>query len=288
MAETLFPSIAATLCRWEEEKLGGLKSAGRLVVKVGTSTLTYPTGLINIRRIERLVKVLADISNSGIEVVLVSSGAISVGAGKLNLRERPRENDLRQAAAAVGQCELMQLYDRLFGQYNHTVAQLLLTKDVVDDHVRCNNVISTFAKLFELGAIPIVNENDTVSTDELEGESFGDNDRLSAVVAKLISADGLIVLSDIDGLFTAPPQTNPAAKLIPLVEHIDDEILSFAQGSRSARGTGGMATKIAAAKSLMESGIEMAIINGQRPEDIYAVLEGRQVGTRFITSEVGQ
>ena len=252
-----------------------------MVVKVGTSTLTYETGLINIRRLETLVKVLADLANSGLEVALVTSGAIGVGAGKLGLRERPRETALRQAAAAVGQCELMHLYDQSFSRFNHTVAQILFTKDVLDEPIRKKNAINTFSKLFELGAIPIINENDTVSTDELEGDRFGDNDSLSAVVATLIGADLLVVLSDIDGLYTANPHEDPGAELIPLVERIDEKILAYASGSKSNRGTGGMATKIAAAQIAARAGIRMAIINGQNPEDLYALLEGKPIGTVF-------
>jgi len=261
--------------------LQDFKNAKRIVVKVGTSTLTYDTGRINIRRLERLVAVLSDLANSGKEIALVSSGAIAVGVGKLGLRERPSQIALRQAAAAVGQCELMHLYDQHFSQYYHKVAQLLLTRDVVDDPTRCANVVNTFTALFELGAIPIINENDTVSTAELEGESFGDNDRLSSLVATLINADGLIVLSDIDGLYTANPQSDPSAKLIPLVKRIDDELLACAGGTVSGRGTGGMTTKIQAAQLVTAQGIPMAIVNGKDPDNLYRVLEGAQVGTVF-------
>ena len=257
------------------------ENARRIVVKVGTSTLTYETGRIDIRKLEQLVKVLADLANSGLEIALVSSGAIAVGAGKLGLRQRPKETALRQAAAAVGQCELMYLYDQYFSRYHHTVAQLLITKDVVDDPARCANVVNTFTQLFELGAIPIINENDTVSTDELEGESFGDNDRLSAVVATLIKADGLIVLSDIEGLYTASPKEDLGAKLIPVVEEIDERIIACASGSGSNRGTGGMTTKIQAAQLVTQAGISMAIVSGACPENLYGVLEGKPMGTVF-------
>jgi len=259
------------------------KNAKRIVVKVGTSTLTYESGLINIRRLERLVTVLSDLANSGLEIVLVSSGAIAVGVGKLGMRSRPSEIALRQAAASVGQCELMHLYDRYFSQFHHKVAQLLLTRDVVDDPNRRQNTVNTFGALFELGAIPIVNENDTVSTAELEGgDSFGDNDRLSSLVATLIDADGLIILSDINGLYTANPTTNPDATLIPWVEKIDDALMACATGSGTNRGTGGMATKLQAAKLVTGKGIPMAIVNGKDPENLYWVLEGRPVGTVFI------
>ena len=258
-----------------------LGDARRIVVKVGTSTLTYETGLINIRRLASLVRVLADLANSGLELVLVTSGAVGVGVGKLGLREKPRETSLRQAVAAVGQCELMHLYDQSFSSYYHTVAQLLLTRDVVDDPIRCKNVVNTFTRLFELGVIPIVNENDTVATDELEVDCFGDNDYLSAVVATLIKADALIILSDIDGLYTANPQNNPDARLIGLVEKVDDEICACASGSGTNRGTGGMHTKLHAAKVVTQAGIDMAIVNGKDPENIYTLLEGGQVGTIF-------
>ena len=261
--------------------MSDFKHAKRVVVKVGTSTLTHGTGLINIRRLEKLVKVLADIANSGAELAIVSSGAIAVGVGKLGLRERPRENALRQAAAAVGQCELMYLYDQCFSRFNHTVAQLLLTRDVVDEPLRRENVTNTFTQLFALGAIPIINENDTVSIDELEGDSFGDNDALSALVATLIGADALIILSDIDGLFTQNPQEDPNAALIGLVEEIDDQIVGYATGAKSNRGTGGMATKIQAARIATNAGIPVAIINGQDPENLYTLIEGGQVGTIF-------
>jgi len=261
--------------------LQDFKNARRLVIKVGTSSLTYETGNINIRQLERLVRVLADLANSGLEIALVTSGAIAVGVGKLKLRERPKDTASRQAAAAVGQCELMHLYDQCFSRYNQTVAQLLLTGDVVDDPVRRKNAVNTFARLFELKAIPIINENDTVSTSELEGDSFGDNDRLSAVVATLIKADGLVILSDIDGLYTANPQDDPNAELIPMVEKLDDTILAYASGSKSNRGTGGMTTKIYAAQIVVPAGINMAIISGNDPENLYSLLEGKQIGTIF-------
>lgn len=257
------------------------QEAKRIVFKVGTSTLTYETGLVNIRRMERFVKVLSDLANSGREIILVTSGAIGVGAGKLGLRERPSDTPGRQAAAAVGQNELMHLYDNLFSIYNHTVAQVLLTKDVVDDESRRQNVINTFRRLLEYHAIPVINENDTVAVDELEGARYGDNDTLSAIVAQLVDADALIILSDIEGLFDDNPRKNPDARLIPLVEHIDEYIESIALGTGSNRGTGGMATKIQAAKIAEAAHIDMAILSGESPERIYDLFEGRQVGTYF-------
>lgn len=258
--------------------------ARRIVVKVGTSTLTYDTGLINIRRLEQLVRVLSDLQNSGKEVVLVTSGAIGVGKGKLRLKERPRTVPGRQAAAAVGQCELMYLYDQSFTQYNHIVGQMLLTRDVTENPVLRRNAVNTFEELFAMGAIPIVNENDSVATDELEGENFGDNDTLSAVVATLVHADALVLLSDIDGLYTSDPRKDPDARLIPVVEEIDDYIQSIASGVGSNRGTGGMATKIHAARVAAAAGIDMAILNGEKPELLYELFAGSSVGTVFKAS----
>lgn len=257
-------------------------SAKRIVVKVGTSTLTYETGLINIRRVETFVKVLADLKNSGREIVLVTSGAIGIGAGKLGLLERPKDTPGRQAAAAVGQSELMQIYDHAFTGYNHTVAQVLLTKDIIEDEARRTNVVNTFERLLSLKAVPIVNENDTVAVDELEGDNFGDNDTLSAIVATLVHADALVIMSDIDGLFDDNPRKNPNAKLIPVVTEIDAEIEAHASGSGSNRGTGGMVTKIHAAKIATAAGIDMAVISGENPHTLYKLFDGEQVGTHFV------
>lgn len=257
------------------------KNAKRVVVKVGTSTLTYETGLINIRRMELMVRALADIKNSGREIILVSSGAIGVGVGKLGLAEKPRDTPGKQAAAAVGQSELMHLYDTAFMPYNHTVAQVLLTKDIVSDDSRRLNVVNTIDRLLELGTVPIVNENDTVAVDELEGENIGDNDTLSAIVAELAGADALIIMSDIDGLFDDNPRKNPNARLIPAVSAIDESVEAIAKGSGSNRGTGGMFTKIQAAKIALAAGIDMAIINGASPENLYRLLDGEPVGTYF-------
>ena len=256
--------------------------AKRVVVKVGTSTLTYSTGMINIRRTEKLVSALADLANSGRQVVLVTSGALSVGCGKLGLRERPGDTPTRQAAAAVGQCELMYLYDNLFSSYNRTVAQVLLTKDIVNDSLRRQNVVNTFEKLLSMGVIPVVNENDTVSVDELEGENLGDNDSLSAIVAELAGADVLVLISDIAGLYTQNPRENPHAQLIPVVDKIDDYILSIASGSGSSRGTGGMTTKVQAAVIATAAGIDMAIISGEAPGLLYDLFDGEPVGTHFV------
>lgn len=254
------------------------KEAKRIVFKVGTSTLTYEGGGINIRRVEKLVKVLSDIKNQGKEIILVTSGAIGVGMGKLGITERPRETRGKQALAAIGQCELMDFYSRLFSDYNHTVAQLLLTKDVVERDVLKHNAQNTFETLLSLGAIPIVNENDSISAEQIE---FGDNDTLSAIVATLTEADLLIILSDIDGLYDKNPSVNPDARLIPLVEDITDEIKAIASGAGSARGTGGMITKISAAEIAVGAGIDMFILNGSDPDIIYELADGGKVGTLF-------
>ena len=255
-----------------------LKDVKRLVVKVGTSTLTYDTGKTNIRRMHKLVSVLSDIVNSGIEVALVTSGAIGVGVGKLGLKERPSDISGRQAAATVGQCELMFMYDKLFGEYGHTVGQLLITKSDVDSEERRKNLVNTFEKLFDYGAVPIVNENDCVAVDEIV---YGDNDSLSAIVAKLINADALIILTDIDGLYDDNPNENEDAKLISQVDEITDELIAVAGGHGSRFSTGGMVTKLHAAQIAMDAGIDTIVMNGAAPESIYKALDGKQIGTFF-------
>ncbi len=249
-----------------------------IVVKVGTSTLTYDSGAINIRRFEKLVKVISDIKNSGKNVILVSSGAVGIAMGKMGFGERPKCLKDKQALAAIGQCELMDFYSRLFGGYNHNVAQVLLTKDVTVDPERYRNACNTFERLLDFGVIPIVNENDVISTDQLE---FGDNDTLSATVAKLTKADLLIILSDIDGLYDADPRENPDASLISEIDFIDERIEALAGGAGSKRGTGGMITKIYAAKEATQSGIDMLIANGADPEVLYDILDGKEIGTLF-------
>ncbi len=250
----------------------------KAVIKVGTSTLTHPTGRLNIRRIETLVKVMSDLKNAGHELVLVSSGAIGMGVGKLSLAKRPSDMPTKQAAAAVGQCELMYIYDKLFSEYNHVVAQILLTGSDIDHADRRKNFENTVFRLLELGALPIINENDTVATEEI---ALGDNDTLGAVVACAVKADLLVLMSDIDGLYTADPRRNPEAKLITLVERITPEIESLAGEKGSELATGGMETKLRAAKMTADHGIDMVITNGQRPENLYEILEGNSVGTRF-------
>ncbi len=251
----------------------------RMVVKVGTSTLAHATGRLNIRHVEELVKVLSDLKNAGHEVILVSSGAIGMGVGKLNLPGRPGDMPTKQAAAAVGQCELMYTYDRLFSQYNHTVAQILLTGEDVDHPDRRRNFENTMARLLELGALPIINENDTVATDEIK---VGDNDTLGAIVACSAGAELLVLLSDIEGLYTADPRKDPDAKLIPVVEAVTPEIQALAGNAGSQLGTGGMATKLRAARMVTARGCDMVIINGERPDRLYDIAEGRAVGTRFL------
>ena len=250
----------------------------RVVVKIGTSTLAHATGHLNIRRVEELCKVMSDIKNAGHEVILVSSGAIGMGVGKLGLRERPKDIPSKQAAAAVGQCELMYVYDKLFSEYHHTVAQLLITGEDIQSARRHQNFSNTLNRLLQLGALPIINENDTVATDEIV---IGDNDTLAAIVAKSIHADLLILLSDIDGLYTADPHTHPDAVLLHKVTKVDDAIRELAGVSNSKQGTGGMVTKLAAAEICLGCSCDMVIANGSNPANLYAILEGQDVGTRF-------
>lgn len=260
-----------------------IKNAKRIVVKVGTSTLTYNNGNINLCRIEKMTRVISDIVNSGKEVALVSSGAIGVGVNKLKLKEKPVTIREKQAVAAVGQCELMHIYSKFFSEYSHTVGQVLLTRDVVeDDHIR-ENVINTFETLLENKIIPIVNENDTVSIDEIENiVKFGDNDNLSAVVSVLTNADLLIILSDIDGFYDSDPRSNDDARLLSLVENITPELEECAGGAGSKLGTGGMVTKLTAAKTATNAGVDMVLANGSEPEIIREILEGKEIGTLFV------
>ncbi len=255
----------------------------RVVVKVGTSTLAHSTGRLNIRHVDDLVRVLSDLKNAGHELVLVSSGAIGMGVGKLGLPCRPDDMPTKQAAAAVGQCELMYTYDRLFSQYNHTVAQILLSATDINDPYRRTNVQNTLGRLLELGSLPIINENDAISTDEIGVvTTIGENDTLSAVVARLLKADLLVLLSDIQGLYTADPRKDPNAKLIPQVEEITEDILALGGGKGSSLGTGGMHTKLTAAKLATEAGTDMVITDGGQPALLYDIVEGKPVGTRFL------
>ncbi len=250
----------------------------RVVVKVGTSTLTHRTGHLNIRRMESLCRVLSDLKNAGNQIILVSSGAIGMGVGKLSLKERPSDMPTKQAAAAVGQCELMYTYDRLFSEYNHTVAQILLTSEDLNHPERYENFCNTLHRLLDLEVLPIINENDTVSTREI---AVGDNDTLAAMAAVSAGADLLVLLSDINGLYTADPHKDANAKLIPVVEALTEEIYALAGEKGSAFGTGGMATKLQAARICGENGIDMIIANGADPDILYEIGEGKSVGTLF-------
>lgn len=255
----------------------------RIVIKVGTSTLAHANGRLNIRRVELLCKILSDMKNAGCQLVLVSSGAIGMGVGKLGLEGRPADMPGKQAAAAVGQCALMYTYDKLFSEYNHTVAQILLTADDIRHESRSRHVHDTLEKLLSWGVLPIVNENDAVAIDEIGVHTtIGENDSLSAVVAQLVGADLLVLLSDIDGLYSADPKKDPAATLIPVVEEITPEILALAGGAGSSLGSGGMTTKLKAAQLATSAGIDMVIANGETPEVLYALLEGKSAGTRFM------
>ena len=250
----------------------------RVVIKIGTSTLAHPTGHLNIRRTEQLCKTISDIKNAGNQVILVSSGAIGRGIGKLGLLKRPDDIPTKQAAAAVGQCELMYTYDRIFSKYHHNVAQLLITGDDVEDDTRHTNFTNTLNRLLDLVAIPIINVNDTVATSEIV---IGDNDTLAAIVAQSVRADRLILLSDIDGLYTADPHNDPNAKLIKVATKVDDALLALAGSSAGNQGTGGMITKLQAAKICLGCGCEMVIANGNRPDNLYDIMDGKSIGTKF-------
>lgn len=254
----------------------------KTVIKVGTSTLTYDNGKVNYRRIESLCKVLADLQNSGEDIMLVSSGAVGVGMGKTGLSKRPSEIKKKQALAAIGQCELMYMYDKIFGEYNHSVAQILLTADAVETETKRQNINNTIDELLLMGIIPIINENDTVATDELEGNNFGDNDMLSAIVSHITGADRLIILTDIDGLYDSNPRQNENAKKIDVVTKINKTILDMAAGTGSNRGTGGMITKLQAADYATKRGIEVHVMNGNNPKQIYDIFEGKTPGTKFL------
>jgi glutamate 5-kinase len=265
-----------------------MKEKKRIVIKVGTSTLTHESGSLNLQRIERMAQVLADLHGMGHEVILVSSGAIAVGVAELQMGARPTELRYKQAAAAVGQCNIMHIYDKFFSEYTCPVGQILLTGDDVDDPIRAEHLSNTFSALLEMGVIPIVNENDSVSSAEIEtghNKILGDNDTLSAIVAKLCRADLLVLLSDIDGLFDADPRSDPNAKLIPSVSELTEDILHLAGGSGTWRGTGGMATKLNAAGIAMAAGVEMVITNGSRMEDLYGIVAGQPIGTRFLAAD---
>ncbi|MBE6959538.1 MAG: glutamate 5-kinase [Ruminococcaceae bacterium] len=254
----------------------------KIVIKVGTSTLAHAGGRLNIRRVELLCKVLSDLQNAGHQIVLVSSGAIGMGVGKLGLPGRPKDMCGKQAAAAVGQCALMYTYDKLFTEHGHTVAQLLLTAEDIQDPRRSEKVHDTLQQLVDWNAIPVINENDAVSTDEIGiHTTIGENDTLSAIVARLLKADLLVLLSDIQGLYTADPHKDPTATLIPEVTELTEDIIALAGGAGSSLGSGGMATKLRAAKIAMDAGFDMIIMNGENPELLYDLCDGKAVGTRF-------
>lgn len=260
---------------------GKLRNSKRIVIKVGTSTLTYDTGKVNFTRIDKLARVVSDLANQDREVVLVTSGAIGVGVGKLKLMEKPKTTREKQAVAAVGQCELMHIYSKFFSEYGHVVGQILLTRDVVESDHRRQNVINTFENLLQKEIIPIVNENDSVAVEEIE---FGDNDTLSAIVADLIKADLLIILSDIDGFYDSDPRKNQDSRLIPVINEVTPEIEECAGGAGTNRGTGGMATKISAAKIATAAGVNMVIANGKNPEAIMDIINGCNVGSLFLAN----
>lgn len=262
-----------------KEAYNDIKNSRRIVVKVGTSTLTYSTGKTNLQIADKLARVLSDLQNQGKEVVLVSSGAIGMAVGKLGLSEKPKETAKKQAVAAVGQCELMYLYDKLFSEYNTTVAQILVTGEDISVPRRKRNMQNTINELLEMGIIPIVNENDSVSVDEIE---IGDNDNLSAMVADMIDADLLVLFSDIDGLYDSDPHFNKNAKKLDCVTDID-KIESMAGKSSTKQGTGGMITKLEAAKRATGAGIHMIIANGQDVMSLYDILDGKPVGTLFVS-----
>ena len=255
-----------------------LENKARIVVKIGSNTLTHASGRLDLRRMELLVRILSDFKNYGHEVILVSSGAVAAGIARLGLGRRPETTEEKQALAAIGQAELMQVYEKFFATYGHTVGQLLMTKDIIDNEIRRTHAENTFRELLKLGCVPIVNENDPISTEELK---FGGNDTLSAYVALVCGADILINLSDIDGLYDCDPRKNPEAKLIDRVDEINETVISYAGGAGSERGTGGMITKIKAAQIVTEAGIPMLIVNGKNPEVLYRISDGEHIGTYF-------
>lgn len=259
-----------------------LQDKQRVVIKIGTSTITHTdTGHLNLVKLEKFVRILTDIHNQNKELIIVSSGAIGAGRKALGIQGKPSTLPMKQACAAVGQARLMMIYQKLFAEYNQTIAQILVTKNVVTNGISRINAVNTIQELLAMGVIPIVNENDVVSTDQILDGNFGDNDTLSALVAKMIGADLLVLLSDIDGLYTDDPRSNPDAQFISCVEKIDEDLLSCAKGPDSAFGTGGMTTKLAAAEIANGAGTDMVIANGDDPVNVIRILEGKEVGTLF-------
>ncbi|WP_319468289.1 glutamate 5-kinase [uncultured Trichococcus sp.] len=256
----------------------------RIVVKVGTSTLTNELGKSDLRSFDRLACVLSDIQNMGYEVILVSSGAIAIGTNKLKMKTRPKSMRAKQAAAAVGQCSIMHLYDKFFSDYDKTIAQILLNAEDIEQEEKKDNLTNTFNALLEMGVIPVVNENDSVSYTEIESTDrlFGDNDMLSAVVAVLCGAKKLIILSDINGFYDSDPRLNPEARLIQRIEKIDEGVYSLAGGAGSRRGTGGMKTKLQAASLATSQGTDTIITNGKNPEALYGIMKDQPTGTLFV------
>ncbi|WP_454055368.1 glutamate 5-kinase [Clostridium sp. Marseille-Q7071] len=264
-----------------------IKKSKRIIIKIGTSTLTYSNGNINLGRIEKIAMSISDLINSGKEVILVTSGAIGVGVSKMHLKKKPKTIREKQAAASVGQVALMNIYSKLFGEYGYSVGQILLTRDNIESERSRNNVVNTFETLLESRIIPIVNENDSVSIDEIENVSrFGDNDNLAAIVSTIVNADLLVILSDIDGFYDSNPRTNKDAKFIKEVKSITDEVQSFAEGAGSNLGTGGMETKIYAAKRVTDNGTNMILANGKDPSILIDILNGEEVGTLFLGKEI--
>lgn len=257
-----------------------IKDSKRIVVKVGTSSITYKNGKLNLRQIEKLTEVLTDLSNSGKEIILVTSGAIGAGIGKLGLKSKPSTLEMKQATAAIGQAYLMQIYQNFFAKNSQICAQILLTKDVVEQGVKRDNVIRTFEELFRLGVIPIVNENDTVSTDEIIGNNFSDNDNLSSVVAVISKADLLVIFSDVDGVYKKV-NGKLSCDVINHIDNIDESIYQCVHEGNSELGTGGMESKLTAIKYAMENSVDALICNSKKLDDIYGCLEGRQIGTFF-------
>lgn len=275
-------AMAEQLYLEDEMNRAYLQDKQRVVIKIGTSTITHTdTGHLNLVKLEKFVRILTDIHNQNKELIIVSSGAIGAGRKALGIQGKPSTLPMKQACAAVGQARLMMIYQKLFAEYNQTIAQILVTKNVVTNGISRINAVNTIQELLTMGVIPIVNENDVVSTDQILDGNFGDNDTLSALVAKMIGADLLILLSDIDGLYTDDPRSNPDARFISCVEKIDDELLSCAKGPESAFGTGGMTTKLAAAEIANEAGTDMVIANGDDPVNVIRILEGKEVGTLF-------
>ena len=259
-----------------------LKNKKRIVVKIGTSNVTHEeTGDINLLKLDKFAQVLTDIRSRDKDVIIVSSGAIGAGRTALGIKNKPTELPVKQACAAVGQARLMMIYQKLFAEYNQTIAQLMVTKHTLTNPISRTNAQNTLTELLNMGVIPIINENDPVSTDQIQNEVFGDNDTLSAIVAELVDADLLILLSDIDGLYTDNPRTNPEAKFIELVESVDDNMMQYAKGASTTWGTGGMTTKLEAAKIANGAGVDMIICNGVDVVNISRILDGKDIGTVF-------